>query len=108
MSVLHSALNAAMWSGIVTLLLVFCHSTRLLSPCCRCVQVAETDQLWEFDQLFADVSSEMMAEMEPPEKEEGEEDDDDAGVAKGDGEKRKPLSQQTVRDRSAKVDTQNK
>ena len=57
--------------------------------------------MWEFDLLFADVSSEMMAEMEPTDKEEGEEgeeaDDENAGVAKGDG-KKAPL----LRDRSNK------
>ena len=65
-------------------------------------QVAEGDQLWEFDQLFADVSSEMLAEMEPDEKEgeEGEEPDDEhAGVAKGDGKK----AAAPIRDRSNKA-----
>jgi hypothetical protein len=68
-------------------------------------QVAEADQLWEFDQLFADVSSEMMAESEPTEKEEGDEgeeaDDENAGVAKGDGKKSAP-----IRDRSNKAEAQ--
>lgn len=62
--------------------------------------MAESDQLWEFDQLFADVSSEMQAEMEPDEKEPGEEgeeaDDENAGVAKGDGKK----AAAPIRDRS--------
>jgi len=62
--------------------------------------VTEGDVLWEFEQLFADVSSDMMAEMEGPgEKEEGEADDDDdanAGVAKGDGKK----AAAPIRDRS--------
>lgn len=62
--------------------------------------VAEPDALWEFDQLFADVSSEMQQEMEPDEKEEGEEgeeaDDENAGVAKGDGKK----AAAPIRDRS--------
>ena len=35
--------------------------------------MTEGDALWEFEQLFADVSSEMLSEMEPNEKEEGEE-----------------------------------
>lgn len=73
------------------------HPCSVLTPCscllCALLllscQVSELDQLWEFDQLFADVSSEMLAEMEPTEKEEGEEEEDDenAGVARGDGKK---------------------
>jgi len=43
--------------------------------------VAESDVLWEFDQLFADVSSEMMMEMEPEEDKEEEEEDDDGDDA---------------------------
>jgi hypothetical protein len=72
----------------------------LLSACLSVVQVAEADQLWEFDQLFADVSSEMLAELEPDEKEgeEGEADDEHAGVAKGDGKK----AAAPIRDRSNK------
>lgn len=56
--------------------------------------------MWEFDQLFADLSSEMMSELEPAEKEseEGEE-EDDSGVAKGDGKK----AAGPLRDRSNKV-----
>lgn len=72
--------------------------TSALSPQAN---VAEPDQLWEFELLFADVSSEMMAELEPA-KEEGEEgeeaDDENAGVAKGDGKKAAP-----IRDRSNKT-----
>jgi len=54
--------------------------------------VEEGDALWEFEQLFADVSSEMMAEQAAQEgdSKEGEdldEEDDNQGVAKGDGKK---------------------
>lgn len=87
-------LPSAMGDGIDLSLL-----TSALSPQ---LNVAEPDQLWEFDQMFADVSSEMLAEMEPPEKEEGEEgeepDDENAGVARGDGKK----AAQPIRDRANK------
>jgi len=88
------SLPSAMGDGIDLSLL-----TSALSPQ---ENVAEADQLWEFDQLFADVSSEMLAEADPGEKEEGEEgegegDDENAGVAKGDGKKAAP-----IRDRSQK------
>jgi hypothetical protein len=66
----------------------------------------EGDVLWEFEQLFADVSSEMMAEMEAAglggndgdgkEGEDLDEEDENQGVAKGDGKK----AAAPIRDRS--------